>query len=671
MEKPIFSIGRTQEADLPMVAGGVSRVHLSVQIRDKQVFLTDQGSANGTFVNGERLEPQAAKAVKPNDLVKVGTLGDAFYFEAIPQPFELLGKAAQKLSLSASMEELASEIQQRSKEEGAREIRRAQMEAEQIIAAAQKTSEIKRTESLLELEARKGSLEKELQQMRSQFQTQAAELKMAAQKQADEMISDAQKRIQADFNAADAQIEEHLKSKQQRAFSIFSEAQEKAESILSEARHEAARLNKEAAEQARDIQQQAIQRTSLKTAALQDNFEKEMKEIRETKLKQIRIEADVEKQKILLEARQVEEGIAELRAQSEQLHAENKKLEPEVAKSRAIALLIEEQNKRSVQVQKEYDALVRKRGSLAASIESDIKELEERLVLEHQERKKELSEELTRSRLNALYDLQARVEAEEKKYEESRRMRAIELAETIQKKIFARADLWQSGKLQNGVVRECVQQAVRECLFDEKSTIEAPAIGIDARSENFEKKRKLRRRTLALSGIGLLVFAFVYQASIFSFLKAHQGESETAAIIENRHVRSLFRPEQNLEFHDNYVDNVLYMKGYYETKTNSDYIETWTLRLNDLNLLKKMKLSEEAAVQFVAKETNLVQRLGILRTSLDAVYLDEGISRMHKAEAEDSLEIKKILKNDENYQAIRALELDSIKEFQRRHPGRE
>jgi len=46
-----FYVGRDQSCHLTVTAPGVSRKHLQLEIEDNQLFVSDLGSTNGTFVN--------------------------------------------------------------------------------------------------------------------------------------------------------------------------------------------------------------------------------------------------------------------------------------------------------------------------------------------------------------------------------------------------------------------------------------------------------------------------------------------------------------------------------------------------------------------------------------------------------------------------------------------
>ncbi len=56
------------------VAKGVSRTHCQLEFEDGNVIITDLGSSNGTFVAGQRLEPNQPRVLKQGDDVIVGRL---------------------------------------------------------------------------------------------------------------------------------------------------------------------------------------------------------------------------------------------------------------------------------------------------------------------------------------------------------------------------------------------------------------------------------------------------------------------------------------------------------------------------------------------------------------------------------------------------------------------
>ena len=69
---PEFVIGRGDTAHLKPSSDLVSRRHCSIKVVDGKVIVSDMGSRNGTFVNGEQLKGE--HIAKPGDRVRVGRL---------------------------------------------------------------------------------------------------------------------------------------------------------------------------------------------------------------------------------------------------------------------------------------------------------------------------------------------------------------------------------------------------------------------------------------------------------------------------------------------------------------------------------------------------------------------------------------------------------------------
>lgn len=53
---------------------GVSRHHAILNRYDGLIFITDNGSLNGTFLNGQRLVPHQARVLRDGDLLRLGHL---------------------------------------------------------------------------------------------------------------------------------------------------------------------------------------------------------------------------------------------------------------------------------------------------------------------------------------------------------------------------------------------------------------------------------------------------------------------------------------------------------------------------------------------------------------------------------------------------------------------
>jgi EmrB/QacA subfamily drug resistance transporter len=72
-EAPVLgsaTIGRAPECDLQVLDGEVSRVHAKVTISDRKAVIDDLHSANGTYVNGERI--LTTYTLAPGDQIEIG-----------------------------------------------------------------------------------------------------------------------------------------------------------------------------------------------------------------------------------------------------------------------------------------------------------------------------------------------------------------------------------------------------------------------------------------------------------------------------------------------------------------------------------------------------------------------------------------------------------------------
>jgi pSer/pThr/pTyr-binding forkhead associated (FHA) protein len=66
------TVGRAGQCDLVLTDSGVSRRHASIEAIDGQHLLKDEGSSNGTFLNGLRLNARSGFALRPGDVIEVG-----------------------------------------------------------------------------------------------------------------------------------------------------------------------------------------------------------------------------------------------------------------------------------------------------------------------------------------------------------------------------------------------------------------------------------------------------------------------------------------------------------------------------------------------------------------------------------------------------------------------
>lgn len=76
-----FFIGRSSKADYQIKLDGVSRNHLKVICKDSGLFIEDLNSANGTFLNGNKIDANKEYEVQNNEEIALGINGIFLTFE--------------------------------------------------------------------------------------------------------------------------------------------------------------------------------------------------------------------------------------------------------------------------------------------------------------------------------------------------------------------------------------------------------------------------------------------------------------------------------------------------------------------------------------------------------------------------------------------------------------
>ena len=69
-----FSIGRARECDFVIDSPDVSRLHAQIEFDHQQVYITDLGSTNGTYLNNHQLEAKKRFKLRAGDEINVGNV---------------------------------------------------------------------------------------------------------------------------------------------------------------------------------------------------------------------------------------------------------------------------------------------------------------------------------------------------------------------------------------------------------------------------------------------------------------------------------------------------------------------------------------------------------------------------------------------------------------------
>ncbi|MGE3386913.1 MAG: FHA domain-containing protein, partial [Bdellovibrionales bacterium] len=271
-----FTIGRSLEAAIAFSDNNISRAHVMVRNKNGKVMVEDQGSANGTYVNGVRLEARKSIPVEPKDVVRLGNSRVELTFTAIEKVFaenlvdqsdlpdeerdsiiDMLHGAhaeAQRLvklgkdihdNIIKSAEDRARTVEQnisgerdlvltRAKELSAQTIEQARSTATQIISAAEEDAK----KAVAAIHQRAAEVREQAEEYRH---SQVA----AAQSQADEVIQQSDKICQEMLQEAKNRINEITEVAKIQGRELVVKSKQEAESLIAAAIRESERIKKE------------------------------------------------------------------------------------------------------------------------------------------------------------------------------------------------------------------------------------------------------------------------------------------------------------------------------------------------------------------------------------------------------------------------------------------
>ncbi len=69
INKSVFTIGRDEDNDLTIDNIGISRYHTKIEYRGNEFYVVDNGSSNGTFLNGTQID---SHPIKNDDEIQLG-----------------------------------------------------------------------------------------------------------------------------------------------------------------------------------------------------------------------------------------------------------------------------------------------------------------------------------------------------------------------------------------------------------------------------------------------------------------------------------------------------------------------------------------------------------------------------------------------------------------------
>ncbi len=103
IHKSEFILGRGDTSEIPINENAISREHLKIIVDDNIIKIQDLKSSNGTFVEGERIDPRIFTSVLENQLVTFGNAQTKIKLKIVEVAPQILQQASELEKVSQEM----------------------------------------------------------------------------------------------------------------------------------------------------------------------------------------------------------------------------------------------------------------------------------------------------------------------------------------------------------------------------------------------------------------------------------------------------------------------------------------------------------------------------------------------------------------------------------------
>lgn len=652
-ESPFF-IGRSHDCAIAFPRLNVSRQHVSVKNKGGNVWIEDL-SANGTFVNGERIEKGRLKALAPGDLIRLGSAKAEISIESIERAFSedaideadasdkdregmmnlIHGAHAEALRLTnlgkevhdnfvKAAEERAAQLEQKMTSNHAAILADAKNKARGILDQAQ--------------EDRKAMIAKAEKEAVDASHAMTEKIKVEA-------------RQRAERQAKEELRDEFMKIETLRAENEV--AKEQVESARREIKAARVEMDK-VREEAKAYRQQS------------ENLKASIAEMREQEKRKDSLSDDIAKlaEQVENSEKQLKKRLSDNKAKIEDEIAEGRKLIlAELAQFRVTEMERLKEDKREQDKQRaDLAAQVTKLTEQLTSAEQQYKkiQLEHKATMEKErtEGRKAIDEEFTQMRLAEMERLKRdRAAAVAEISRERERLSQKILADM--EKTAAKSMALDDWRQISGELKEILGHHLHLPTLSAGAEDISPLISKAARHQRFARWQ--------YTGAGLVMGLLIWAGSgpALEALKGNpmkEAAEEQSRRVQEDLARRKFNPERDEEWREKYVDAVIYTRGFVEQYRSEEFQKHWVKKASTY-FLKQWKVQEESTVAAIAKVTTLVGTLAERKEAIHPDFVQEGLKKMNEIEAQTTTEIQELLGSEVRFEAFKRLEKKTYLEF--------
>lgn len=671
IEGDLLSVGRGTDCNLAIDHETMSRRHLSVSLRRGECWVEDHGSANGTFVNGVRLNPHEPMRVRPEDQILLAQSGVKLMISN--EPF-VRKDASPPLPEDTSPGKaiVTSTYQQRHETRIAaipetRPPRESQQKAESLVLEAYKKSAQLVHEAEIEAERRVEDIYRRAHEV--QAKTDAAY---------QQRLNEAFRAAEAAFQGAQSEAQGLLANARERAIQLRDEAEQFVTDLRQQTEKDCEVLLEEAQALARELklarQMEADESARHKERQLIENATTAMNERLE------RFEADLAEQSER-RRQQIDKEMEATLKHLQDLRLETQDLEQKKAQTLVLRADIEKS-------QQELSVLSSQLNSLRGDVEQTEKT---RSAIKEQLRAAEAQfkaadakiKTLQQDTQNQMVNLRARFEEDKAKWlkDEQRRVEEIKL-ESMRKAQAFEKDLFEEVQFKKDRLGREVALLVETQIKENKDLKHLESsitklvnehLVVMARDKTAEQKQRslvaLRRREKLWSYVkgiamgGVVVFAGQHLQRLDFAASPIQHKIGTAIEQQRQDLeRRKFNPPQTRDFKMNHTDNVIYTEGFASVYQNDDFQDALLAEAAPY-LLRTWRVDEDKAIQLLAMNSAMVKGLVDKRENIHPDFVNASIEKMRAFEKESQAKMAELLGSQVRFESFRKFEAQVYAKF--------
>jgi pSer/pThr/pTyr-binding forkhead associated (FHA) protein len=645
-----FVIGRSPECHFSVPDPEISRTHLQVSCEREQVKISDLGSSNKTFLNGQPIPPHSPVVVGPSDEIRLGKTSFSLKITVYEKHFK--ESFVKDAPLSDSERKNVTEVLLGARQEAQRIVHGAQTHQEKIVEAAQA-----KAEQMLEQFKRDASrqIDDEMADMRKQAQ------KMVAQ-ETEKLKLQQQQNLQAEAEKKRQEMATQVQAEKTGLQSQFADLKKQVEDFALEK----TRLNKEV-EQLRNLKKQEMESRQKELQELERNRLADLEKKLAAMEKETKDRIEVDQGRLKMEAAEHDGQLSVVKGEISSLKEQKKSLMSEIEAEKEVLQKLQNEAQHLQTQISETERLKTEAGKLKLQIEEQEhrhQELEQQYRAKVLEYEKKLETEFSHLKAEREKQFAEAVKVDEEKAKKFK-SGLIEELQQVQETLIqdlhqrlSKAYAAQEGQHNLATFSSDSGREIRAVFSETLPQLSLETMKTDEMSARIS--RRYRRQKYKWASVSLTLGVLMTVGIQFGHDRlAHR--SLASVMDEQQKQRELeleqrkFRPEQVLEVKATYTDAVIYTKNFTEAYLDDQVQRRWVKEATHY-LFEKWRVPEEKAIEVLASARTLVKALDEKKQNIHPDFVEQNIEKMRELENQTLGEMAKTLGTKVKLEAFKKFE---------------